>query len=424
MNTGAIIQTIIAIIAVLFGYPNLGNVFILVMAPFVLFMLIKQDARYLPALMLHCASDTSIMYLVFFVMMIVCITKTNVLFANKHTRFLMVLLLLTLPLYLVVTYQKMFLDGLTWQGALGYSTFYLSFWAFMYCYLLADTFNKGIVKHLLLSLLIVYLVCRIPAFHHPYRLVSMIVFLGIVYGAFFIFHKKDILFGSIVTIVSLVMFFMRSLTFTELLTPVFALIVFFLWNKNKSNMAQRSVSLLPYIIVIIVMIYGVNTIDTVNIGFAELDISSGWEAITNAAKFKFYGDRVVFWSAAWDQLITLKPLLPMHDIPNITAYSISGNVMDDISFGAHNAPLQLLRIFGFIMGGLLIVCYIFCNMLASKILVQTNVDPSLIPLFTIVFANMILVFWGGTASMLPNYALFTFGLLGVAYGLVECSESQ
>ena len=416
MNTSSIIQTFIAALALLLGYPNLGNVFIIVMVPLVLFMLIKQDARYLPALMLHCSSETSIMYFVFFVMMIICITKAKQLFANKHTRFLMVVLLLTLPLYLVLTYQKMFVDNLTWQASLGYSTFYLSFWAFLYSYLLADSFNKDIVKLLSISLSMLYLLSFIPVFHYYNRLVSMIVFLGIVYGMYFIFDKKNLLLGSVVAIMSLVLFFLRSLTFTELLIPIYALVVFFLWNINKPRLAKKCVSLIPYIIIIIVMIWGIRTIDTVSVSYEQLDVASGWKAIKEAAKYKFYGDRVIFWSAGWDQLISLKPWLPMHDIPDFTAYSIWGDTFDDVTFGAHNTPLQLLRIFGFIMGGLLIVCYVYCNMLASKILIQKKTDSYLIPLFSVVFANLILVFWGGTASMLLGFAIFTFGLAGIAYG--------
>ena len=422
MKNSANIQTFIAIIALLFGYPKLGSVFIVAMAPLVIYMIIRQDARYLPALMLHCASDTSIVYLVFFAILIVCFVKANCLFANKKTRFLFWLLLLTLPFYLVLTYQKMALDGLTWQVALGYSSYYLSFWAFLYCYLIAGTFTRSIAKHLLFSLMVVYLICMIPRFHVYYRIVSMIVFLGIVYGAFFILHKKDIILGGFVVIISLTLFFMRSLSFTELLTPVFAVVLFYLWYSGRTRFAQRSVSWPIYFIIIIVMIYGVKSFDSVNISYAKLHVSAGWDAIVKAAKFKFYGDRVIFWDAAWDQLMVLKPFLPMHDIPDITAYSISGNFLDDISFGAHNTPLQLLRIFGFIMGGVLNFCYIYCNILSSKILGQTKIDAFLIPLFSVVFANMVLAFWGGTAAMLLGFALFTFGLTGVAYGLTEQNE--
>ena len=137
-----------------------------------------------------------------------------------------------------------------------------------------------------------------------------------------------------------------------------------------------------------------------------------------------FGDRAIFWDAAWIQLRELKPVWPLHDIPNISTYSLSGDLLDDIEFGAHNTPLELLRIFGFVMGGLLIVCYIFCTVISARVFASKTIDAFMIPMFTVVFANVIIIFLGGTAAMLPNYALFTFGLMGVAYGLVENNEMQ
>lgn len=417
MKQGAVFQTILAIIALLVGYPLLGNVFILLMTPFVIYMVIKKDAAFLPALMIHCASDTSIMYAVFLGMFIMCIINASSLCRNAKTRFLFVILLALFPLYLILTIQKGVLDLFTWQGSLGYTKFYLSFWAFLYCFLLSDSFNRNTVKLLLVSLLIVWLLTRIPGLRHYYRLVSMIVFLGVVYGFYFIINDKKIISGLCMCAISLVALFAIGLTFTELLSVIYALGIFFIWNTSSKKVAQQSVSWMPYIIIAVLMVYGVSNYNVVNVSFSVGVDFSSWENTWNSAQYKFFGDRAIFWDAAWNQLMELKPMLPLHDIPNISTYSLGGNLIDDIEFGAHNTPLELLRIFGFIMGGLLIVCYIHCTVISSRIFALRTIDAYMIPLFAVAFANVIIVFFGGTAAMLPNYALFTFGLMGIAYGI-------
>ena len=418
MKQGAIFQTILAIIGLLVGYPLLGNVFMLLMVPFVIYMIVKKDAAFLPALMIHCASDTSIMYAVFLGMIIMCIINTSSLCRNPQTRFIFIVLLALFPLYVILTIQKGLLDYFTWQESLGYTKFYLSFWAFLFYYLIADTFNRDIVKVMLVSFLMVWLLTRLPGLHNYIRVISMIVFLGVVYGIYYI-NAKSVIFGVVVSVLSFLAFLAMRLTFTELLSLVYAVGVFLLWNTNKNKLAQKSVSLIPYIIIFILMVYGINNYNVVNVGFSVGIDFSNMKAVWESAQYKFFGDRAIFWDAAWNQLMELKPILPIHNIPNISTYTLGGTFLDDIAYGGHNTPLELLRIFGFIMGGLLIVCYIHCTVISSRIFALRTIDAYMIPLFAVAFANVIIVFFGGTAAMLPNYALFTFGLMGVAYGLVK-----
>lgn len=421
MKQGAIFQTIIAILGLLVGYPLLGNVFILLMTPLVIYMVVKKDAGFLPALMIHCASETSIMYVVFLGIMFVCLFKFGSLWKNGKTRFLLLALVLLFPLYLVLTIQKIRLDAFTWQAALHYTAYYLSFWAFLYCFLIADTFDKGTVKLLLFSFLFIFILIKIiPGFSY-YRVISMIVFLGVSYGLYLLLHYKDIILGSVVFLLSMALFFSEERTFTQLLTLVYSITIFLLWIASKKQLARKSVYVLPYVIIVILMIYGVNNYETAIYGsYSEHINYSNWSDFSNRAKFKFFADRSVFWSSAWNQLITLKPILPIHDIPDIIVYKTSGKVLEDVGFGAHNTPLQLMRIFGFIMGGVLIIIYIYCTALASKIIALNNNYAYLIPMLVVVITNMLVLFLTGTAAMLPGFALFSFGLCGIAFG--RCLE--
>ena len=245
----------------------------------------------------------------------------------------------------------------------------------------------------------------------------MIVFLGVSYGLYLLLHNKDIILGSVVFLLSMVLFFSEERTFTQLLTLVYSVSIFLLWIASKKQLAQRSVYVLPYVIIVVLMIYGVNKYETATYGsYSEHINYSNWNDIINRAKFKFFDDRAVLWSPAWNQLLTLKPVLPIHNIPDIVVYKTSGTVVEDVGFGAHNTPLQLMRIFGFIMGGILIIIYIYCTALASKIIASKNNNAYLIPMLIVVLTNMLVLFLTGTAAMMINFALFSFGLCGIAYG--------
>ena len=152
---------------------------------------------------------------------------------------------------------------------------------------------------------------------------------------------------------------------------------------------------------------------------------SDWNSFSNRAQYKFFGDRAIYWDASWKQLLEYKPILPLHDIPNISTYSIlTGKLLDDLEFGAHNTPLQLLRIFGFLMGGLLIFLYIYYTVISSSVFNSKGDKAMMIPLFAVVFADVIILFLTGTAVMLSSFALFSFGLLGVAYGISKDKEGN
>ena len=151
-----------------------------------------------------------------------------------------------------------------------------------------------------------------------------------------------------------------------------------------------------------------------------IDFSS-WENVINRASFKLFGDRALFWAAGWEQLISLKPILPIHDIPDIIAFRADGSSTDELSFGAHNTPLQLLRIFGFFMGGVLILCYYKCTVLASKFFISNKTEKWFLPLIIVSLTCSIVLFLTGTAAMLCNFALFTFGIMGIAYNKSQCN---
>lgn len=418
MQRSYIIQTIIAIVAVLIGYPYLGQMFILLMAPLVVYMVFKKDAAYLPALMIHCSSETSIMYAVFFSMMIVCFIKARVLISDKGTRWFFVFMILSLPIYLLLTIQRYRLDGDTWQNALGYSSFYIAFWAFLYCYIVSNTFNIITIKSIMISLLC-FAVAIVLTGDLSKRIVFLAIIVGIIYGIISLSKVSKKKWGVILGVMAIVFFFSYSgLTFTLLLVLLYALAIVYLYKKQQKKILKSITGILPYFVILIVIVNGITNYTTASYGaYADSVDFSDMNKLWNRIQYKLYGDRAPYWAAGWEQIISFAPIFPVHDIPNFTAYDAEGRIFEDVSFGAHNSPLQLLRLFGFIMGGSLILCYMISTMSASKVFYSHKLDVFSLSLFSVSFGYLMVLFLTGTASMLPDMALFSFGLMGMAYGL-------
>jgi hypothetical protein len=422
-NSGPIIQVIIAIISVVIGYPYGGSIFILLMTPLVVYLVLKKDAAYMPALMIHCTSDTSIMYAVLFSMIMICFIEIKGLFRNTNTRWLFILLLLGLPIYIWLTWQRYRLDGDTWQVSLTYTSFYLSFWVFLYYYLVSDTYSVRIAKNIMISLIVFAIVC-VLLMQFSVRLLYMIIIVGIIYGLFLLFRTQHKFWGIVLGIGSLLFFMSLSgLTFTLLFTFVYAVFIAYMANKGKNRITRTASGIIPYLILLLLMVWGISNYSTATYGEYSDNVSfSDINLLFNRIQYKLFGDRAPFWDAGWKQLLYYTPILPMHDIPNFTAYSADGHVFEDVSFGAHNTPIQLLRIFGILMGGVLILCYIINTVSASKVFTKKRLDFYSLSLFSVSFCYSMVLFLTGTASMLPDMALFSFGFLGIAHGLSKKSE--
>ena len=409
------VHAVIAIIA-LFFYDRGGQAFIALMAPYVIYMVIKKDANFLPALMIHCSSGTSIQYAIFISFMLVCIIDAGKILSNKKLRPLFIMLLGVLPIYIVLIVQKMNYDSFTWQAAFNYTCCYLSFWAFLYCVLLSNTISSRILSTIIVSIVVLYLFGNVLNFINISRLSSIFMLLSLVYGFFIILKTKYFVVGFVIMVLGVPAFlFGEHGTFTSLISVIYAISVIILWDRRK-RFISKTMGWIPFIVIFIIIFYGIINYRTVDLGnYSDSMDFSSWSGFWSRLRFKLYGDRAVFWDAGWDQLMYYTPWFPKHNMPDIIVYDLEGRIAE-VEFGAHNSPLQLLRIFGFIMGGVLIVCYMIMTILSSDYFKLFNSNRWEVPLFAISITNTIVVFLTGTLSMLPEFALFSFGLMGVAYG--------
>jgi len=418
-----IIQIFISIISYMFGYPLLGSIYIITMAPLCMYLVLKKDAGYIPALAIHCMSQTSISFLILLSIVMICILNAKEILGNKKLRLFFLILTSTLPLFFLLTYQRMTHEHETWQVAFSYSVYYLSFWCFLYGYIMRNTYKPSFSRIILFSLIVCFILCNIFKLSEPSRGFSVVIFYGMICGFYMLFSSSKMM-GVLVIGFSSMFFFTENMTFTQLITGLLGCVIIYFWLK-KMRFLRALTGLFPYLIISALMVFVISTYDNTFTGAHSdsMDFSS-WNGFWSRAQFKLFDDRAVFWKAAWLQIVELHPLLPMHDMPLIIPVSNFSEIRTEVYFGAHNTPLQLLRIFGIIMGSGLIFCYIKGTILGSSyLLIDNNSDIVGLLLIVTIISYSIVLFLTGTAAMLPVHSLFFFPLMGVFYGkTVEIKE--
>lgn len=420
MKQKTLIQIIISLLALFIGYPFGGSVFIIAMAPLVLYLVLSEKGDYLPAIMIHCASGTSIMYLVFFAIIFVCIKSyKEKISKDGFLRLCFWLLAICSPLFFLLVYQRITLDGDDLRGALGYTAYYLSFWGFIYCYIITKSISFT-PKLLVFITFFLLMMTFIPGIRHgAYTRLAFSSLYAIqavsVYGFLRSKRPKWIL----LYIISFILMSANNhvLTFTEFGATILTTLLVFASVKHRNKLLKILSGPVVYVVFFSLIAYGSITYETQSITQMENGVDfSSVDSFVERFRFKLFSDRAPYWSASLKQLGVYRPLFPIHNIPNIDVMSVEGVNIGEVEFGAHCTPLQLLRIFGFIMGGVLCLLYMAMTIKASNYLTELSKYKTLwLPYFCASLSSTLMYFLTGTSAMLCYYSLYTFGILGIAY---------
>jgi len=125
------IHILIGFFGLIYGYPYLGTIFILIMAPYLVYMVIKCDAVYLPALILHCASETSAFSIVFLSFIFLSIIRYKEL-ASFNLKYLFWILIGLLPVFIWYVINNLIEQEMYLPLAIAQTGYYISFFAFFY----------------------------------------------------------------------------------------------------------------------------------------------------------------------------------------------------------------------------------------------------------------------------------------------------
>lgn len=408
------LQIIIAIIGLCVGYPYGGTIFIALMIPFVVKMVLSKDVNYFPALMVHMASETSIYTVILLLMMFVAIRENKKL-SDKNVRIIYKTLLFLLPVYLLVVYQQVVIVGNNIQKAFAsFGIFYLVLWSFLYSYIIGKSFDSRSLKLLLVTLVIVKLLTILNICGYS-RISGCVNYFIPAFGIYLYFSGRRI-FGVICLLISLLSLLTdEDLTFSVLGATVLAIFLTYFFVKGKIKSLRIFTGLSVYVAIIALLLYGAFNYQGMIVNSSDHIDFSSWSAFSGRFMFKLFGDRAPFWNSGILQLWEYHPLFPNPHLPELNAIAVDGHEIDNSAYGSHNIIIEYLRLFGIIPGVILCGILIFISQLGRKYIVGASRLNIEIPLFISAISSYIILCLTGTLTVQPSYALFTVGLMGVAY---------
>lgn len=410
------IHTIIGLLALIFGYPIGGDLFILAMAPYLVYMVLKCDAKYLPALILHCASETSAFSVVFLSFVVLSILKHKELFRLGLKGLFWVLTGL-LPVFVWLVNEYIFTHNMNPPLAVAQTGYFLSFFAFFYGVLISKTFSRNIIFAIYVALLVVYVL----------YLTNAIVFTRIVVGFPFLFSASLALFfylksrSLILLLLSLYAFFSvitisEETTLTTLFVSVTSFLLAVLYFNGRTNLVQRATGIFPFLIIFALYFYGINSyLNVQRVFMPEQTSITNLSDLRTWVHWKFFQDRAPFWAGGFYQILDYKHLFPIPEMPDIIAV-LQNRVEREITFGSHTTFIELIRKYGILAGALLGFSLVYIVIISRKVLSLPKLNPLLVPLFSMAIVTTIVLSLTGQFQILPGYALLSIGVLGIGFG--------
>ena len=386
----------------------------------------KKDAYYLPALVVICSFLTS-SYIVYLTMIVMSVINFKTI-KQYNLQFILVILLMLLPFTAFFTITRLFTLGLSSSeiktGAIiNQFQLYFTLFSFFYGILIFKSIDRHVIKALIITFVItIFSIIIIRSFSDlriP-RLLFFIIplFLGSFSYILFNRRSKGLYFYFVVSIILIIQSILTSGgTFTLLTTSLFVILLSTLYYKNKLHLLMKITGAAPFIVMLVLLWYSISNFGIIDYsiyrGMEMKDITS-FESLYNRFLMKFFEDRASLWSSSWSQIVLDKNWLPPLKVVDIQ-YTNRFNKTSDFEFHSHNILLELIRNFGFIMGGTLSIIYAYFIILGRKIFSIPNINPIFVMLIATAVSTMIIGGMTGIFVLLPSYAVLGLSLLSVAY---------
>lgn len=408
------IHLIIAFLS-LFGYAYGGISFKILMIPYTGWLVLKKDARYMPALLVHCTSATLVMPFIYLTFAFLSVKNFFYLKKMKLTGPL-VLLLALFPVFIWLFFSK-YSDTTDFVASIMSLNMYLSFFAFFYGVLIVKPFDRGVIDAIILTLFLLFILHQFELQSSRLIFFSYPLFIGF-FSYFYFFRNINpkqvlLIFISLFSLIILLL----DYTFTLFFSSVFSFVLIGLYYSGRRKLIFTMTGMSAYLLVFVIMVLGV-------LNYMQIDnISNITDANTNIAfteriKFKLFADRAPFWDGAVKQIGLLNSFFPPVEVPNITATLIDNKDVE-VSFGGHNIYLELVRNYGYLAGILLCFLYLFIGIVGRNIFLLKKINP----LFMLLVASSVSIhIIGGLTGTYPvtmNFSIANFTILGAAYALTQ-----
>ncbi len=398
------------------GIRSGGGIFRYAMLPYVMYLVFRCDARYLPALVLHCCSETMILPVIYVSMAALsCFRYRQIKQAGAH-RILLVLLLLA-PIFVRTVVQR-YLLTLDLNVSLISVIYYLSFFCIGYGVLIARNMSYRILDACIFVIATITLVSYMGV---AVRLSMVGGAICINYCLYTLFSRRPL--GPLwllctATAVATVLMANES-TFTVIGTCIFSMALMYFYRHNHFRVIKTLTGLLPFLGIFLLMNYAINNYQRYGDNFDNVEGSytdfSDLSGLSDRARFKLFGDRAPYWAGAWDDIRDADNPVPPLIVPEVTATMQDGREID-VTFGGHNTYLELLRQFGWLCGGLLILLFMRAMIVGRRILTVPHLPNQLSILLCSAFAFNLIISLSGTAFM-GSASVIALTLVGCAWSL-------
>lgn len=395
-----------------------GELFKLVLLPYVCFMVWDRKAIYLPALIIHFTPGTTVSLFMLLTALLVCLVEMKTIKRYKLIK-LFRLYLLALPVFVYLFYNNFVENNISFSLSLNYTAFYLGIVSFFYGTILAHQFDKLIYRSVLVVLFILTFLRFLP-FDISIRIfwLSFPFYLALLLANLTKFNRTLYLNLPVISFIFVVFGIISGAKFTLLLSGFFSYLLFFLLSYKKKHILKYFTGVRLVVISVATVIFIIVSTSTSSVYDTlkknpELDSGISFSNLNNLwllFKYKAFDDRGIIWSGGWDHLLKIQHFWPTGEVPEYSYSTSTGAVIDEVAYGIHNIGLELMRNYGIIIGAFLTFIYIYILSLLMKAAMKKNDS-------TIKFVLAVLIGVGFIGGMVGQFVLqptFSFIFLSLA----------
>lgn len=409
-----ILRIAISIIATI-AYTYMGGAAKLFVFPYVVFLVLKNDIDYFPALIVQLIAETFTIYIILFACVILTIINIRKLI-QSDIKWIVILLLSIIP-YIIwhFCYRVIFLHIPIIEAMDQYFLF-LGIFPFFYGMLLSKQFTTGKFKELIIFLFIAFLYSNIVFIRILFFLVPFF-FTYSFYSLYLNIKGNSISLFSIFSIVTLLLCLRNFATFTLILTSIYATLLVFIYFRKWTITINLSTGIIPFIFIFIFMIYAMNNYKKNEDKF-DLDSKITLQNSIERASAKAFEDRAPYWKGALDGIISEHNILIPFQINNVVA-DVGTEKSIEITFGSHTLFLELIRQYGIPIGLLLNIIFIILAIKIGGILRIENIQHNYIILACVTLSIFSIGSMNGTFPLQGNFSLLMMSTAGMCYGITK-----
>lgn len=401
----------------------------------VFFQVISKRVEFLPGLILHLVPETISMYGILLGTLFITLINSRY-WVKSKLKWIYLLSLVPFPIMLWLTYRRLFILNSNPVEILTFWGYYLGIFPFFYGYLLSARFGSMLYKALIYTLSIVTILGLIKIYPHTVRLVFYAIpfFFAFPLALFRYvrYSKNRILFTVTLIFMVVSMLNINAYSITVFFSIVFSILIIF-FKKKAYVLATSAITskwmLFGSIIIMLVIANVYSNLKTresiSNLEEIQTLRVTNISELKERIKIKAFADRGPIWAGVITTLKHNKNWLPPDKTSSYRIETITGAKLLNVDTQSHNIYLELLRVYGFFIGGIIAIILLYMLVTTGRAIHGMNYDYYLTPLISVAFAIGLVGGMVGQYPLLPSFSFLFSSILGLGcYNLMNPDGEQ